>query len=412
MDGRIVLEAGVGGTMNDPVVVGSADLSEGELRVDGLPLSINGLGGSLSFSQSRIIVEGLSGALGSGLLTVEGEISLRRFRPERLHLLARLDEVRMRVPKELQTTVAGRLLLAGSPKDLTLAGDMEVLSGRWLGELEMDQILPSFRRRMVTISPEVERDPLLDLDVRISAPGTLRVDTRTATGRLAADLRVVGNDVSPGVLGTISINEGTARFRGNEYVVTRGVVELQDMHGIVPWFDVLAESEIREYRVTVHAHGSPDDPKIDISSDPPLAETDLVTLVTLGITAGDTDAFGDGLAAAAAADALFAMSGLDRHVREFIPENPIVRDPSVRLTSGYSVRTGQVSPRLAFESSLLVEDLRLRYSAPIGLPGQKTQAEYRITEVVSAQAEWDTEGRRTTTLGNLGLDLKLRWEMD
>ncbi len=262
------------------------------------------------------------------------------------------------------------------------------------------------------LEPEVEREPLMNLDVRVNAPGTIRVDTRTAKARLAADLHVVGNDFQPGVLGTVSIVEGTARFRGNEYEVTRGVVELQDRHSIDPWFDVVAESQIREYRVTVHAHGSVSEPGVTITSEPHIPETDLVTLVTLGITAQDSDAFGDALATAAAADALFAMSGLDRHVREFIPENPILRDPSVRLTSGYSVSSGQVSPRLALESSLFVDELRLRYSAPIGLPGQKTQAEYRITEVVSAQAEWDTEGRRATSLGNLGVDLKLRWEMD
>jgi translocation and assembly module TamB len=409
--GRLTVEASVGGTVSAPTLVGAARVDGGEIRAGGLPLTLHALEGPLSFSQNRVMLDGLTGVLGSGRIVLDGEVALQRLLPERLHVHARVDDVRLRIPEDLHTTVAGDLHLIGPPDALTLGGDVEVLRGRWVGEMEIDQILPNLRRRTVAAAPSGERRPALNFDLRLMAPGTLVVDNRTARGRLSADLRLVGNDVRPGLIGTVSVNEGVARFRGNEFEVTRGVVEFHDVGRITPAFDLMAESEIREYRVAVHAYGTPSDPRLALSSDPHLPETDLVTLLTLGLTAYDAEGLGDS-AAAAAADALFAMSGLDRHVRDFIPDNPILRDPSVRLTSGYSVRAGQVSPRLAFESSVFVDALRLRYSAPIGIPGQKTQAEYKITDVISAQAEWDTEGRRTTTVGNLGVDLKLRWEMD
>jgi len=88
----------------------------------------------------------------------------------------------------------------------------------------------------------------------------------------------------------------------------------------------------------------------------------------------------------------------------------LAEDPTVRLTSGWSSGTGQVEPRLAFESHLFTKALKLRYSAPIGVPGQTTEAEYRINKTLSLQAEWDTESHQATPVGDIGLDLKLRWE--
>ena len=411
--GRLTFEAGLRGEIGSLELVGSGLVDSGGVALEGAPLSVTNLTGPFSFSRNRLILEGLAGTAGAGRLFARGEVTLERLLPSELDLDVGLDDVHVHVFEDLDVTVAGRLSLIGPLDGLTLFGDLEVLSGRWSGEVEIDQMLPSIRRRTEESMPSVERDPVLDLDITVTAPATLRVDSSFASGRLAADLRIIGTDAAPGLVGTVSVVEGTARFRGNDYAVTRGVLELQDPTRYEhPSFDVVAETEIREYRLVVQAYGTTSEPMVSITSEPPLPETDLFALATLGITTHDTDALGDTLAAAAAADALFTMSGLDRHVREFIPDNPIVRDPSVRLTSGYSAVTGQITPRFAFESSILVDHLRLRYSAPIGLSGQKTQAEYRITDMLSAQAEWETEGRRTTALGNLGMDLKLRWEMD
>lgn len=407
--GGATLEATASGTLTAPVLVGSAELEGGTVGVTGLPFALEDLSGRMSFSQSRLIVDDLQGAAGGGRVALSGEVGLDRFVPGRVHLAARLDAIHTRVPEGLRSVVSGGLFLDGPLDGLVLTGDLDVDRARWAKDLEVDTLIPTFKKR-IAAAPAPDRAPLLRFDVGLHAPGTIRVENRNLTATLRADLRLTGSDVHPGLVGTVSSVEGRALFRGNEWTVTQALVDFKERDRILPSFDVHAESDVRDYRVYVHAFGTPDRLRLDLSSDPDLAETDLVTLVTLGITSRDAEAgFGGGDAAWAAADALFAISGLDRHVRSFIPRNPILRDASLRLTSGYSRGTGQVEPRLAFESRVLVDELRLRYSAPLGIRGQRTQAEYRITDTVSVQAEWDTENQ-VTSLGNVGLDLKLRWE--
>jgi ribonuclease D len=66
-----------------------------------------------------------------------------------------------------------------------------------------------------------------------------------------------------------------------------------------------------------------------------------VTLLSLGYTSRDTAAAGGagGVAPAAAAQALFSASGLDRQVKRFGPRGRVLRDFSVRITSAYSPTT-------------------------------------------------------------------------
>ena len=402
------MQATVSGTFRDPVMVGSAHVQDASVTVAGAPLAVSQVSGDVAFSQNRVLLEGLTGVAGRGRVQIGGEVSLRRFLPDKLRLAAQVDGVHLDLPEGLHSTVGGEVYVDGAPDDLALTGDLEVQRARWRREVDIDQLLPTIRRKVAAVP--AAQTPWLRLDLGIHAPGTIRVENRNLTATLRANLRLTGDDVHHGLVGTVTLLDGRATFRGNEYTLTQAGADFKDREHIVPNFDVQAFTDIRDYRVTIHAFGTPDDPRVVFNSDPQLPESDLVTLVTLGVTSRDAEGIGSSDAAAAAADAIFAVSGLDQKVRSFIPKNPILRDPTVRLTSGWSSGTGQVEPRLAFESHLFTKALKLRYSAPIGVPGQTTEAEYRINKTVSVQAEWDTESRQATSVGDIGLDLKLRWE--
>jgi len=117
-----------------------------------------------------------------------------------------------------------------------------------------------------------------------------------------------------------------------------------------------------------------------------------------------------GVATAAAAQALMSASGLDEQVRRFLPRGGAIRDASVRITSAYSEGSGQVEPRAEFESWLWRDRLRLRYQAPLsGARGQRAQAEFRLGRHTALQYQWDNDNPDAPA-GDHGVDLKLRWE--
>ena len=71
-----------------------------------------------------------------------------------------------------------------------------------------------------------------------------------------------------------------------------------------------------------------------------------------------------------------------------------------------------VEPTAQLESKFLTERLKLEMTQPVlSGRGTRAQAVYRFHDRLSAQAQWDNE-HSDYSFGNLGLLLKLKWEVE
>jgi translocation and assembly module TamB len=179
--------------------------------------------------------------------------------------------------------------------------------------------------------------------------------------------------------------------------------------GQSPTFDLSAQSQVREYLVSVKAFGRLDDPRVALSSEPGLPETDILSLLTLGVTSRErlTSQSGAGLAA----EALLTASGLDQQVQRFLSTNVGLKDQQVRLTTSYNEVTGNVEPAVTWESKVLTDNLKVGITQPVTGRGTKAQAEYLFDKRVSARAQWDNQNQNTS-VGNPGIDLRFRFEWE
>jgi translocation and assembly module TamB len=178
-------------------------------------------------------------------------------------------------------------------------------------------------------------------------------------------------------------------------------------------FDMHAQSQVREYLVRLHAFGRPNEPKVILTSEPMLAEADVLSLLTLGVTSKDkSQSTGVETATYLAAEALYNASGLDREVQRFLPRNTqLVKDLSFHFSTSYNDVLHQMEPAAQIESRLLTEDLKLELTRPFSGRGTRARAEYRLLDGVLVQGQWDNENSTSGDLGNLGVDLKLHWEV-
>ncbi|HEY1086885.1 MAG TPA: translocation/assembly module TamB domain-containing protein, partial [Archangium sp.] len=163
------------------------------------------------------------------------------------------------------------------------------------------------------------------------------------------------------------------------------------------------------YLVSVKAFGRFEDPKISLSSEPSLPDTDIVSLVTLGVTSRErlTERSGAGLAA----EALLSASGLDQQVQRFLQQNVGLKDQQVKLTTSFNEATGTAEPAVTWESKVGIDNLKVGVTQPVTGRGTKAQAEYRFNQRVSARAQWDNQNQNTT-VGNPGVELRFRFEWE
>jgi translocation and assembly module TamB len=219
--------------------------------------------------------------------------------------------------------------------------------------------------------------------------------------RINVDIK--GTAADPSLTGHIEASGGTLLFQGNRYRITRGNIDFVDPLRIEPVVDVQAESEVRDYRVILAITGRGKQLHLEMRSDPPLPELEIVSLIAGGRTREEYAArpspavpTSEQLFQSGAASILFdllqqrvgnrlGLLGLDR-----VRVNPLIvgrgNNPGARITL-----SEQVTPNLSITYS---QDVSSNQEQVILI-------EYFVDRNTSIVASRDE-------LGNLGLDVRKR----
>jgi translocation and assembly module TamB len=413
--GQLTVDAAITGTFEEPHIVGGGRLADAGFRLRELPIAFASIGGDLAFSQNLVLFERLSATVNGAPTQLRGEVGLSSFVPRAIRIEADLDRVPVAIPSWLPTVLSGKLEAFGSLDAMTLAGTLRVMAARYTEPFDLD-------KRMLTVgsaskAPPRAYDPAgewLRFDIRLLVDGDARIDNDLVRGQARGELLLTGSLAAIGMIGNLAFLPGGRGFyRGNEFVLSRAVVDFTERNRLRMVMDVTGEAALKDYRVFLHVFGDLDDLKLQLSSTPMLSQQDIITLLSLGYTSRDATVGSNlGVAAGtAAAQALFTVSGLEQQLRRFAPQTGVFQDVNVRLTSAYSKTSLTVEPRWEFETKALDGKLRVRYQAPLSNQGggQKAQVEYRLGDRASIQAQWDNDSTDVSG-GDLGADFKLRWE--
>jgi translocation and assembly module TamB len=239
--------------------------------------------------------------------------------------------------------------------------------------------------------------------------------------------------------GTVDVKRGgRITLRRNVFEITQGTVRFDDATRIAPNVDVTAVSEYRRYTesstsqgtgapmatspggssssvtggrwtIRMHAHGDADDLKIDLKSDPALAQDDIFLLITVGLTRAELDqAKSASVGESVALEALGTLSGADRAVTKAVP----VID-EFRFGSAYSSRTGRTEPTVTV-GKRLTERVRANVTTGIAESREvRSNVEWRLNNRVSVESSYDNVNDiSSSALGNLGADVRWRLEFE
>jgi translocation and assembly module TamB len=276
-------------------------------------------------------------------------------------------------------------------------------------------------------------DPSLDtvkLDFLIKSRAPLRIKNNLAEISLGIDsnsVLVTGTDQRFGLRGDLkALPGGRFHLRANDFDVRQGTIRFEDPTRIAPTVDVTAVTEYRRYsettagvgagagtgagglwRITLHAYGDADHLRLDMTSDPPLSQEDIVLLLTIGMTRAEVDQLQAGsLGASAALEALATVSGADRAVKAAFP---VIDD--FRFGSAYSPQTGRTEPQVIVGKHL-TDNIRASVATSVGEDEElRANVEWRLNQRLGVQAAYDNiNDVSSSVVGNVGVDL--RWHLE
>lgn len=284
--GDAELQAELRGTFDAPAVVGSLLVTNGRVRHFALPHGVEAINGRVQFDAGGVTLDGVTGRLGGGPVRFAGRLGFSGFTPGEYNVTAVGENMRVRYPQGFRSVIDASLALRGDFFAPVLTGTVTVKSAVLERGLDPGAgaagILGLAPAGPTTAPAPPSRIPLR-FDLRIQAPSTLRVENRSARIVSTADLALRGTYDQPQLFGRIEIQRGEVFFEGLRYQVTRGTVDFVNPTRIEPFLDVEAETRARVpgqvYRVVARATGTPDRLAFTLSSDPPLATVDILSLL-------------------------------------------------------------------------------------------------------------------------------------
>ena len=302
-EGRLDLALKIGGTLDAPAPLGTAELVDAEIRFLGFPQLIDDINGRLKFGTERIDIESLRATVGGGQVVAGGFIALENMKPQRARITLQGSDVSLRAYEGV--TVGGNftLVLTGDFERAVLRGNVDVTRALYFGDFDIQQALLDIilSRSRVTPTTAATWQDRISLDIELTAPGTLAVRNNIADVTGSAELRVGGTIGNPVILGEVTLDEGgTVRIQKVDYRVSRGTIAFQNPFRIDPFFDVTiegtvagfgSEAESGPYEVTINLTGTLDRMVPTITSDPPASDITLFSVLGFG-TLGGTDTTG------------------------------------------------------------------------------------------------------------------------
>lgn len=389
---------------------GELDLS-GRASVDdaaidvGLPVVFTDTRASVQLDDTQVRIEQLHGRAGGGELDVSGVVDVA----EGLALRWQVTEINTGFIEWLEHEVSGEGTVTGSWRELTIAGDVDVLRVLYDKRIGLTDFLPWFRRE-VSRPPEPAQEAeerIVRLNLHIVAPDEVFVDNNFAKMELRADLYARGRLDRLRLAGQIEVLSGQAMFQGRIFEVTSGVVEFRPPLGLTATLNINAQTTVEtpdgDYTVYVQIAGTTADPEVILTSDDPaLTQTDLVSLITFGRTTAQLQARGGGISVydLVVLGTGAYREGLEEGVREVLPIDRIDIEPS------FSRTTGAFEPRFSIGKDL-TEDLSTTLATTIGVQNQyRAEVEYRLTQWISLLGVWESETEEEA--GAFGGNLKFQ----
>lgn len=424
--GRVALHVNLSGPIQDPGIFGEAQVSGGRFRFASLDEPLEDLHGRITFSERRVVLDGFESRFAGGTVALDGSATLRDRRISRYELDVAARGLTLAPEEGLDVgfDADGTLAWQDGARLPRLSGTVALTRLVYTRPFDISAQIGVLRGQRTRVRVE-QYDPTADrlaLDLRVVQRAPMRIDNGIieAEGRIEdgdAPFRILGTDQRFGARGSLAITRGVVRLNDNQFQLRRGTITFDDETQINPQFSVRAYTEIRrrggelagqDWRLELHAHGTRDAFALDMTSEPQLSQEDIALLLIFGMTRSEADQLQTGnLVGGSALEALGTVSGVESSVRRAVG----VID-EFRVGTTYSERSGTTVAQVSVGKRIA---RRVRLTASTALAeSREVQAgvEWEADDHTTVRAGYDNENTNTASIGNVGVDVRWRFEFD
>jgi autotransporter translocation and assembly factor TamB len=386
------------GDWDRPRLNGKMDVVNGALGLKSVPHRLTSVSAHIYAEEDRIIIEDAKGKVSGGDINLHGTVYLDRFSLKKFFVESSLSNVTVSVSKNFWVHFDGNLSYRGSLQTQDISGDININKARYTERIDWKSWLLQARKKE---RPKLEAGKFDQTALNIRVKGSnLSIDNNVARASMKMDMLLRGTMGQPALIGRFETINGIVYFRNNEFSLLKGAIDFANPTEINPFFDILAETRIKNYTVRLALDGYVDKFNLSLSSSPVLEEGDIFSLLAVGEVGKNLKGLEGGIGAAEATSFLTGklQDVAEERLKTITGVDRLQIDPSISRT------TGTVSPRVTLSKRLIGERLYATYSAAADVKeGQIIKLEYLLSKTTSLVGVRDAQG-------GIGADVKFRFE--
>ncbi|HUA97706.1 MAG TPA: translocation/assembly module TamB domain-containing protein [Terracidiphilus sp.] len=389
--GETTFEVRAHGPLKSPNLEGRIDFQNGSLSLGDIPNGLSQLHGTLVFNENRLEVRSLTAMSGGGLLSVGGYLAYQHGIFADLSVTGK--GIRIRYPPGISSLADTTLRLEGPERNLLLTGNVLITRFTVSPDLDVAALAVQANAAVEKVAPPEAPSNHIRLDVHIvSSP---QLNFQNAYAKLAGDvnLRVRGTVANPSLLGRVSLTEGAATIAGTRYELQHGEITFTNPVRIEPNVDMSATARVDDYDVTLEVHGTPPDRMtVNYRSDPPLPETDVISLLALGHTQNQERLYTQQQQQSLTNPTTDALLGGALNATVSSRVQKLFGAGSVKIDPNYLGALGNSTSRITVQEQF-GRNVTLTYATDVDTTGQQLlQAEFAVNRHVSLVVARDESG--------------------
>ncbi len=291
LDGDLALDVDVSGKFGRPILSGNADMTVNIARFTNATLpAMHDFKARLTFADNALTLERFGGELAGGPFTLSGRITFPKVTEANLDLHLKADSVLVARNDALTARTDADLKIVGPALSANVTGTLSVTNSQFLKNIDLIPIgLPGRPAPQPPSSqPEfsIPQPPLRDwkFDVAIKTKDPVLIRGNLAKGGATCDLRFSGTGLHPGLEGLVRLKDVDATLPFSRLSVSYGLLTFDPSDSLNPKIDMHGTSVIRDYIIHVYVYGTSLEPQAIFTSEPPLPQEEIISLLATGTT--------------------------------------------------------------------------------------------------------------------------------
>lgn len=399
--------------------VGRFELSEGLITFQNSPLVIRDVNANVQSDGVRWDLSELKGNFREGSLRASGHLLLEKKEVSSADFSLQLQNTLIQPQQGVSFRASGPMSLKIRGTDGELSGRLAIREALYRRRLNIKadllKLLTPDRISFRNSEDDQSQWKKWKLNIQLQTEEPVAVRNNLAEGSANLSLNILGTATDPRLKGSVQVVRGDFYYHNRQFTINSGSIQFTDQVSNVPTFDIRANTEVGDYRLSIQILGDANDQKIKYVSDPPLSEKDILTLVSFGYRASDTDIKEQDPARSASFTGISFVTGqLQDRIEGGLSTGLGIR--RFQLVPSYSDQTHKTELQMTVGTDIVRNKLEVNYSSFLSaVGGQKVELEYKFNRSVSLIGSWRniaSLGTTATESDDFGGDLRFRFEFE